>query len=367
MKILCLTDYECDFLADGLIDGLHRLGLERGWTVAELPILQHCHGGTDEGYLLADGKGGLTGPTSDMVRNATPLPSMSEDEALERWDEFDLIVMTSLRAYARDSLRKLTKRSGKQPKDLPLVICDGEDHDWIDFPYLEELQPKVFFKRELLRRAEPFSPFAWGHDIPIWPLPFAAHYANLSSEVEQQKKVLDVFCSMGKTHPTRDQLISALLEAVQTIGCSHYLAYSPPDGIYDPHGLLKGRETWNGYMKLLASARLSLSVRGWGRDTLHYWEGFMAGTAMMVDDPGIIIPHPFKPHDHYIPIEAPYSDLAGKMKLYLSKPKYLAEKAAASKAHCLRFHTTERRAEYLVDIAMRHINGEQPEPEEFGL
>ena len=88
---------------------------------------------------------------------------------------------------------------------------------------------------------------------------------------------------------------------------------------------------------------------------------------MMVDDPGIIIPHPFKPHDHYIPIEAPYSDLAGKIKLYLSKPRYLAEKAAASKVHCLMYHTTERRAEYLVDIAMKYINGEQPEPEEFGL
>ncbi len=368
MKVLTLNHFESDFGADSILIGLHQLAAWRGWTVAELPIIRHIHGEVDSQYRLADGGKGFTGPTEDTIRNHPPYPNMSEEEALDRCTEFDLIILTSTRAYARDALSRVVKRSGKQPKDLPLVVCDFDDHDFIDFRYLEELKPKLFLKRELLRQDKPFSPFAWGGDIPVWPLQFAAHYANLEPGVLEQKKSLDIFCSLGKTHPTRDQLISALLEAVHTIGCSHYLAYSPPDGISDPHGLLKGRETWDGYMRLLASARLSACTRGWGRDTLHYWEGFMAGTTMMVDDPGLIIPHPFIPHDHYIPIEPPYADIAGKIKLYLSKPQYLEEKRLAAHQHCLKFHTTERRAEYLTKIAEAYIYGSKPiDPEEFGL
>lgn len=366
MKILILADYESDYLADGLIAGLHHLGAERGWVVAELPIIRHAHGGVDEGYLLADGKPGLTGTTSDLARNAPPLPTMTEEEALDRWDEFDLCVMTSMRRYARKALERLTQRSGRRPEELPLVVVDGEDHDFIDFGYLEQLQPKVFFKRELLRRSERFSPLAWGPDIPVWPLQFAAHYTNLPSL--PVGKFLDLFCSLGRTHPTRDVLIAKILGAISQLGCSHHIAYSPSDGVADPHGLLKGRQDWDNYMKLLAGARLSFSVRGWGRDTLHYWEGFMSGTTMMVDDPGLIIPHPFIPHDHYIPITPPYEDLAGRIKLYLSKPQYLEEKRLAARAHCLRYHTTEKRAEYLVQVAKAYLyDKDGPAQEAFGL
>lgn len=366
MKLLLLSDFESDFLADGLVAGLYGIAAAQDLTIAEVPIIRHYHGLVDQGYILADAKLGFTGPTSDLIRNAPPLPAMTEEEALERWNEYDLVLMTSLRAYARDALRKLCRVSGKKSGELPLAVADGEDHDFIDFSYLEELRPRVFFKRELLRKAERFSPYAWGHDIPIWPLQFAAHYTNLPSLPEE--KFVDIFCSLGRTHPTRDLLISAILAAIPKINCSHYIAYSPPEGVTDPYGLLRGRQDWDGYMKLLAGARLSVSVRGWGRDTLHYWEGFMAGTAMMVVDPGLVIPHPFISHNHYIPIESPYEDLAGKMKLYLNKPEYLKEKAMASKQHCLLYHTTEARASYMMRVAQGYLyDAQPPSPEEFGL
>jgi len=362
MKILTLNHYESDFLADGLIQGLHFIAQKHGWSVAELPIIKHVHGGVDEGYLLDDGSLGYTSASQDLINNAPPLPAMSEHEVLDRCSEFDLIVMTSHRSHARAALHQICQRLDKRPKDLPLVICDGDDHPIVNNRVLEYFSPKVFFKRELVRSEKRFSPFGKRTRVPVWPLPFAARWDNLPEAVKRQEKFLDVFCSMGATNPRRVSLVQRLLDLVVDKNYSHYLSLEPSDNLRDECGLLRGRLNWEEYMRFTIGARVSFSMTGWGKDTLHYWEGLMSGTEMIVEDPGIWIPYPFTAHEHYLPMPSDLDRLNDEIQVAFD-----SECGPQAKKHCLAHHTTEKRAEYMLQVACAYVNGSRIDPEEFAL
>ena len=368
MKILCLNHYENDFLADSLLRGLYLVAQSRGYVIDELPIIKHIHGEVDTVYIPAYGKIGQCCPPGMLIRNPPPYPLYTEDDILNESIEYDLIVMTSMRHFSRKALSDFCKKKGKQPKDLPLVVCDGEDTEWVDVPYLEEVQPKVFFKRELYKNN--FYQKI-GKDIPVWPLQFSAHIASLPPDIEYHElnKRLDLYLNMGLTHERRIALTQAFIEATCTYSFRSWINLEPqhPSIQWDN----AGRDTWDGYMRNLAASKISATVRGYGGDTLHYWENFSVNTLTFVDDPGLVIPYPFTEHKHYIPIEYPYSNVARMLQAWLALwknyPNEIVRIAEAARAHCRKYHSTEKRAKYLIDVALGYLSGSIPKYEDCGI
>ena len=365
LKILTLNDYESNYQADGLIQGLHRL---LNCEVDEIPTIHHVHGGIDKDYLLSDGKVGFTGPTGNLIHNAPPPPKTPEGEVVGQIKTYDLIIMTSMRRYAKKALNDLCAASGCSPEDLPIVIIDGEDTSWFDEGYINQVQPIVFFKRELFK--DNFIKII-GRRIPIWPLQFSAHVANLPEGFSDkaEDKVWDLSLNLGLTDDKRISLMNAFVEATRTYSFHSFLNLDPPH----PSVIWEnsGRLDWDGYMKIIAQSKITATVRGYGADTLHYWENFSTNTLTFVDDPGLVIPFPFIEGRHYIKIDYPYNNvpklLQSWLALWPNHSEELIRIGEAAKQHCLQYHTTEKRAQYLVDIAMGYLGGKVPQYADYGI
>ena len=116
-----------------------------------------------------------------------------------------------------------------------------------------------------------------------------------------------------------------------------------------------------------AQAKIGAACVGFGRDTLHALEGFSHRTAMLYQDPGIYIPHPFIDRQHCVYFTEDCADVPEKIRWLLAEESYRQDLAAAGKRHCRAFHTTRARAAYVLDIAAKILGGEKIDPEEFGL
>jgi len=138
MKILALHDFQVSFQSAGLMAGLH----EGSYEIWEMPIVQHLHGGSDIGYPLPDGKPGLTHPP-DILSNSLPTPvNKTAEEALDHIAEFDL----SLRDHSLRALESIRDRVGEDKfMRLPLVVCDGEDHEFMNGALLKSLGHSLEF------------------------------------------------------------------------------------------------------------------------------------------------------------------------------------------------------------------------------
>jgi hypothetical protein len=110
-------------------------------------------------------------------------------------------------------------------------------------------------------------------------------------------------------------------------------------------------------------------MRGFGRDTLNFWEKMSFETLCLWCDPGIIIPHPPIPNRHVIEFEESCNDIPRLIKYYLD-PIHETERIEISKAGkkwLHQSHTTKARSEYLLRLSQLIISGEEIIPEEFGL
>jgi len=350
MKILALHDYQVSFQADGLICGLHESGNE----IWEMPIVNHIHGGTDADYDLPDGKPGLT-HAPDVLSNALPMPvNKTAEEALDHIPEFDLICLLSLRDHSLRALESIRDRIGEDKfMRLPLVVCDGEDHEFMNGALLKSLGAKIFFKREFLKH------------IPVggmlWPLPFSAFYRSYPIDCGSWPKEYDIFLSLGMTHPDRDIMTSALLEYAIDNEKEHWIGVDHNSTLHKDHpykAFLKERLDWPTYIKKQAHSRVTGVVRGFGRDTLHSWEAFSFETVVLYNDPGIIIPHPPKNGKHCIYVDLTKESIKEALDDIFNYEMNWVTMSREGAKWCKQYHSNKARAEYMVNIAHETIYGD---------
>lgn len=355
-----------DFLADAILVGLH----ESGHDVFEIPVINHIRGGIDKDYKLADGSNGYTGTPGFLQLNPLPEYPHTEEELWDTYDTFDLVIMTSYRRYSIDALYKIKNKMGKFPENL--VVVDGEDHCVIHQDLIRQWKPIAYFKRELLKETHNFRVLSRSVEgTPIFPCPFAA-FVRSYPEVNDQEKDYDLFLALGMTYDARQTLLARFLEtwddndinAVICVNSDNPLRDNHPLGVY-LHDMLG----YNEYITKQARAKISASMRGFGRDTLNFWEKMSFETLCLWCDPGIVIPHPPIPNVHVVEFEESCDDIPRLIKYYLD-PIHEDERLLISKAgkQWLReHHTTRARAEYLFGLSQLIISGEKVIPEEFGL
>lgn len=366
MKILTTCDYEMDYLGSGILVGLH----ESGHDIYELPIIGHIRGRADDNYYLSDGAKGFTGVPGHLQLNPLPEYIHTEEELWDTYKDFDLVVMTSYRRYSVDALYKIKEKMGSFPERL--VIVDGEDHPVIEQGMVREWKPIAYFKRELLKETHGFRVLSRSVEgTPIFPCPFAA-FTRGYPDINDQEKDYDLFLALGMTYDARQTLLAKFLETWEETEVEALICANNDNPLRESHPLGKYLHQMLGYSEYIvkqARAKLSASMRGFGRDTLNFWEKMSFETLCLWNDPGIVIPYPPIPNKHVVEFEESCTDIPRLIKYYLD-PIHEEERKAiarAGKAWLRAYHTTERRASYLLGISQKIISGEKIDMEEFGL
>mgnify|MGYP001593602586 CR=1 FL=1 len=367
-KVLVLMHPELDYLAESVLVGLYETPeLE----VIEYPYCFHMHGGIDDWYVQDNRQPGFTAPAGYMADVPLPPNEKSLEEILDRFREIDLFILSSGRSYAIRGLQEICKRLNKKPDDLNLIFCDGEDSPDINIEAISHYRPKVYFKRELLApHVKPTFTKIKAGDFwtPIFALPFSAFTRGLP-EINDQEKDWDVCLALGMTWPARQNLLAKFLEAGAPrsyicVNGDNPLRWEHPFG-----NRLRDMMGWTEYMTKMGRSKLTAVMRGWGRDTLHAYEAFCYETLVLWCDPGIRVPFPFIPNQHCIEFTEDCEDVKRLIRYYLD-PAHEAERlqiAKAGKAHLYKYHTTQKRAEYMLSVSERILNGEEVDWEEFGL
>ena len=371
MKVLALPDFQADYGFHGLLTGLYEL---EGIDVYEYPHLQSLRGGSDIGYDLPGNPGaGNTGCPSYLSPAPLPAPLHSKEEIFDTFPNFDLVVM-GIRDYSRRGIDELRQAKGVSSDRVPLVIYDADDSDWIDRDLISRFKPFCFFKRELTDQY-PLAAYTHDYNMPIFPLPFSAFTRSFPKpEGPDRDTRYDIFLSLGRTHPSRDVLLGAFLDAVgRDHICSPERAWIATNGnspMWQEHAyghLLHNLLPWSEYMMAQGQSLITASIRGFGRDALHALEAFLCGPLVLYCEPGLHIPYPFKDEEHCVFFSEDCLNVQRLLRYFLEEHEHREMIAAQGQQHCLDHHSTIARADYLISICSKLRAGEKVDPGEFGL
>lgn len=110
-----------------------------------------------------------------------------------------------------------------------------------------------------------------------------------------------------------------------------------------------------GYFEALNAARVSLSFRGEGFDTLRYWEIPACGSLLLSERPEIQIPNDFTDGKNALFCRNDLSDLIEKIDWALAHPDEALQIAREGQRHAFQHHTHLKRAEYVLDILEKRL------------
>lgn len=361
MRVLYLCDAAPDYLADQLYVGLTRvLGAAQ---VIDFPWKAVYHDPSRRLAYLPQ----IPGTRHDAEAVAS----------LVRDGRVDLLILSSPRAAAgptADALRAL-------PRLPPCVLVDGEDDTDVRDEIVTRFRAVLYFKREhrwypeadLRGRVARWWAFRHQPDLAgrTYPLPFSVIPGAVTMPDEWPRSV-DLSYVARASHPKRVRAWQ-LLQTVRDLRCESALYAEPTDrqsklraGFPRLLVKLKGdprvaeaeqgtRLSFDAYHQLLRRSKMALSIRGGGFDTLRYWEIVAAKTVLVSERPDISIPNNFEHGTHALFCKPDLSDLLNLVRAYARDDAALAAMAAKAHEHLLRYHTCERRAEYVLDICRRHV------------
>jgi hypothetical protein len=302
-RILVITHDNSDYGMDSLYDGLCRvIGSE---NVVEFPWKPTLHGQTPEAALnypcVFDYPGSPKSP--DAI------------EAELRHGQFDLILFADVVQLAyRDTVRRFIAAS----TDTPIVVYDPWDDSHSLLPsvldYLGRPSVTAYFKREMLA--------GYDYGPNSYPLPFGYPDGLVPEEVNSER-TRDLFWAGKRLFGTR----------------SLYLDWLAARFGKD----LDQRFSQEEYQAAIRSARIGLSLFGYGYDTVRYWELPAHGVMLLAERPPLRIPHDFLDGESAVFFDD-LPELEEKLDYYLSHPEVVAKIATAGREHFLRYHTTTSRA-----------------------
>ena len=89
--------------------------------------------------------------------------------------------------------------------------------------------------------------------------------------------------------------------------------------------------------------------------TPRYFEIAAMGTMLLSETPAVFIPHDFVNRRHAVFCRPDLRDLDMLVRHYLREEGEREAIAAEGRAHLLKYHTCERRAEYFLNICRRFL------------
>jgi hypothetical protein len=256
------------------------------------------------------------------------------------WGQLTHVLIASCK---KDCFEKFLKIEGRLSSDCKVIFIDGSDREEIagdairlNFEHLWELIQKKrrihrIFKREMIKGR--------AYQDHIHPLPFSAkmdHYAPISVN----KKVYDVTFWAVESHPIRTKALE-LIE--KRFDCEN-------NGTTKNQVFSKYKRKGRYYLEELQRSKIALNLRGGGWDTLRLWELGGLGVFTLAQKLEILIPNDYRDGVEIVYLENDLSDLIEKCEYYLHhlEEREQIEKAFLEKTK--KYHTTEKRAQYILDI-----------------
>ena len=331
--ILYVCSKETDYLQDLTYAGLaEMLGKERIFEVPRRPSYHN-----ERKFVL--------GPRYDYPQNL----GFTQGKRPPAPRDVELIVLASAKPDALETFAGLMESSR-----APWVFVDGGDRREIggDFErtggracfdrfrqICNQRKPAVIFKREL-----------WTGEESDGPVPFPFSFKSGKSG-----DTLLNSCELSRVSPDPSKTMDVLFWAVES-SLTRKRAFEILRGRYDcgKNGSVPDRKArrysrkGEKYFAALASAKICLSFRGEGFDTLRYWEIPASGSFMISESPVIRIPENFENGTQAVFCRPDLSDLTDKIDYYLRNEKEREEIAAAGRGHLLARHTHLARAEYFI-------------------
>lgn len=337
-RVLFLTHPELDHLEYHIFDGLCRICGDE--NIVSYPLKRICYGEVADDYVLDSGQKGFTSPPEYILPRKKV--EMSLEDIITNIDDFDFVI-SSPRTYATEALKVLRSYITQ-----PLAILDGEDFDDLRWDIIEEFKPNIYFKREYVRDKSNTYALA---GIPVLPCPFAA-VDNTKPDINNDEKEISVFSVHGNTHPMRVSVTELLCKMnipdnfvyidINDYTCTWDIE---PSQIISLSGT---RLQYQNYLEKIAKSKISVSVRGWGRDSLRRFEIPLYETLLFTHDIGTVIPYPFEDGKTCVMFKNDLSDFKEKLEYYLEDENERIRIAKAGNKHLYKYHTTEARAKYVL-------------------
>ncbi|HEY3196771.1 MAG TPA: glycosyltransferase [Nitrospirales bacterium] len=363
MRILFLASDHLDYVSDPLYVGLSRI-LGDG-AVVDYPYKGSLHDPARVPWCLVP----------------TPGRAWTREEIVDRLRDkyFDLVCLASFRQECFDECAELYR---KVPFP-PMVFIDGSDDEHIRHDLLARYPLRIYFKRDYIWKIR--SP--WKDQMALlWtfrgdrglfartvPLPLSLVMETLPA-VDSVRKDIDVSYRGRASHPRRTKAVSILsrLEGVRFSGAVYA---SPGDRKYKlkagrsrrawtkvfddgpaPRADQQQKEEPTAYYRELAASKIALHVRGGGHTaSLRYFEIVGMGAMLLSDAPETLIPHDFVDRQHAVFCRPDLRDLETLVRYYLKENEERELITNEGRAHLLKYHTCERRAEYFLNVCARMI------------
>jgi hypothetical protein len=186
------------------------------------------------------------------------------------------------------------------------------------------------------------------------------------------ERVIDVSYAARLSHPKRKQVADVLAAATEIRfeggvyaeptdrrskllrGFPRLWAKLTGDSVVPVHA--RGTKlSLQSYYDLMMRSKMALSVRGGGFDTMRYWEIPATKTLLLSEEPDIEIPNNFVHGQQALFFKRDLSDVLSLVNAYAKEEHECVAIAQRGYEHLLRYHTCERRAEYVLDICRRVV------------
>ncbi|MGD9725907.1 MAG: glycosyltransferase [Nitrospiraceae bacterium] len=361
MKVLYLTDPGPDYLADQIYDGLcATFGWSNIFDYPHKEIYHEPHARTAS-YPQNPGHHLTAGDAASMIR--------------ER--RIDLTILSSPRRGALEAYHSVAG----QVDGPPVVLLDGEDDGLIRADVADAVGAGLYFKREYRTTAKSANGEWLRERLPqgdgrldgrVHPLPFSVTAASLSSAAPEERDI-DISFVGRASHRKRVRAVNLLrrttgirfeggvyLDASDRRSklAASWLGIATAKLLGDPRASASaqaGKLEPEQYRSLLRRSKMALSIRGGGFDTVRYWEIVASKTLLISEPPDIVIPHNFEHGRHAMFCRHDLRDLPTIVRRLRDDDRARLEMVEAGYRHLLEFHTSERRAAYLLDLCRRML------------
>ena len=361
MKVLYLTDPVPDYLADQIYDGLCGV---LGWdNVVDFPRKPLYHEPAERVSSLS-GNPGHHFAADDVA-------------SMLRERRINLTIISSPRRGALEAYHSVARRVACPP----VILLDGEDDGLIRADVADAVGAGLYFKREYRTTAKSVNGGWLSEKRPqgdsrlegrIHPLPFSVTAAVLSS-MGSETRDIDISFVGRASHRKRVRAVNLLrrTKGIRFEGgvyldssdrrsklAASWLGIATAKLLGDPRASASAQTGKLGaeqYRSLLRRSKMALSLRGGGFDTVRYWE-IVASKALLVSEPpDIVIPHNFEHGRHAMFCRHDLRDLPSIVRRLRDDDRTRLEMVEAGYRHLLEFHTSERRAAYLLDLCHKML------------
>jgi hypothetical protein len=263
---------------------------------------------------------------------------------MNSFKEIDFVILASAKKDVLESYLKILPLV----KNKPILFLDGGDFSEIGGDFYREhsgdLYEAAIKKRpfDIILKREYISSLH-AHHSNIFPFPFSFPYNITFPTISESFKKYDV-SFWGQQYP--QIRTNALNLLAGKYDCNQNgTTLDQNFQTYKRRGLF--------YLEEISRCKIVLNFRGFGWDTMRYWEVPATGTFMISQEPKISIPNNFESGKHLVWCSDSLDDLIDLIDYYLARPLEREKMAINAREHLIKYHLNTARAATLIEIVQR--------------